>query len=199
MTAHTLFAPVYTWWAAAGNSGLSQADYDAAGTTNLKMYLNVGLCHSGVLGDDESYDPAGAGYGNIRLNNTTLGVDGLTDDDFIVVSKISNYGRGATDNVFVEAATEAEATQKYIAMNRSNVSEVYKGTETFQLYRVDTALGRVLVLTPGTVGIDEIFTSDQKTISDHNAPVYNLNGVQVNAKNLKSGVYVKQGKKFIVR
>ena len=198
-TAHNLFAPLYTWWPEVGNSGLSQADFDAAGTTNLKMYLNVGLCHSGVLGDDETYDPAGVGYGNIRLNNTTLGVDGLTDDDFIVVSKISNYGRGATDNVFIEAATEAEATQKYIAMNRSNVSEVYKGTETFQLFRVDTALSRVLVLTPGASGIDEIFTSDQKTISDHNAPVYNLNGVQVNAKNLKAGVYVKQGKKFIVK
>ena len=36
-------------------------------------------------------------------------------------------------------------------------------------------------------------------VSDHNAPIYNINGVQVNPNNLQKGIYVKQGKKFIVR
>ena len=53
------------------------------------------------------------------------------------------------------------------------------------------------VLSPGTSGIKDIVAG--QVISDHNAPIYNLNGVQVNAKSLKPGVYVKQGKKFIVR
>ena len=84
-------------------------------------------------------------------------------------------------------------------MHLGGSSSTCKGTETFSLNRVDAALNRVLVLSPSTSGIDEIFNGEQVVISDHNAPVYNLNGVQVNAKNLKSGVYVKQGKKFIVR
>ncbi|MCR5711857.1 MAG: hypothetical protein K6G46_05315 [Prevotella sp.] len=196
-TASTLFAPLYTWWREAGNSGLSQADYEAAGTTNLKMYLGIGLVHSGVLGDDETYDPAGAGYGNIRLNNTTLGVNGLTDDDLIVVAKIDNYGGGSLHPDFEAGTDVAAAREQYKASHLGAVMSTFKGTETFQLFRVDTALSRILVLSPGATGIETI--NYNKVVSDQNAPVYNLNGVRVNPNTLKKGVYVKQGKKFIVR
>ena len=76
--------------------------------------------------------------------------------------------------------------------------QVLRGTETFSLYRIDTAIARIDVFkaTNGT-GIVEL--PYNKVVSDHNAPIFNLNGVQVNAKNLKKGVYVKQGKKFVVQ
>lgn len=69
---------------------------------------------------------------------------------------------------------------------------------TFQFYRVDTAVSRVRVFKAvAGDGIEEL--SNGEIISDHNAPIYNLNGVQVNSKNLQRGIYIKQGKKFIVR
>jgi hypothetical protein len=83
-------------------------------------------------------------------------------------------------------------------MHLGGNSSTCKGTETFSLNRVDAALNRVVVLTPknGT-GIETI--NYNKIVSDHNAPIYNLNGVQMNPNALPKGVYIKQGKKFVVR
>ena len=73
-----------------------------------------------------------------------------------------------------------------------------KGTELFNLYRIDTAIARIDVFKAvAGDGIEEI--NNGMMVSDHNAPVYNLNGVQVNANSLQRGIYIKQGKKFVVR
>ena len=75
---------------------------------------------------------------------------------------------------------------------------VLRGTDTFTLYRIDTAIACVEVYkAAGADGIKAL--PYNQIVSDHNAPIYNLNGVQVNAKSLKKGVYVKQGKKFVVK
>ena len=169
------------------------------GTTNLQVKLGIGIVFSGQVNDAENYNPNSIAYSPILINTTTMGVDGLTDEDMIVVSKIDNYGGGSVHPQFPAGTDPAAAKVEYKKMHLGATNSTCKGTETFTLYRVDTALNRVLVLSPSTSGIDEIFNADQKVISDHNAPIYNLNGVQVNAKNLKAGVYVKQGKKFIVR
>ena len=208
-TAHSLFAPMYVWY---GTTGVDKSFYEEdgitpltdpagnpGGTTNLQVKLGIGIVFSGQVNDAENYNPNSIAYSPILINNTTMGVDGLTDEDMIVVSKINDYGSGSVHPQFPAGTDPAAAKVEYKKMHLGATNSTCKGTETFTLYRVDTALNRVLVLSPSTSGIDEIFNADQKVISDHNAPIYNLNGVQVNAKNLKAGVYVKQGKKFIVR
>lgn len=208
-TAHSLFAPLYVWY---GTTGVDKSYYEEdgvtpkvdpagnpGGTTNLQVKLGIGIVFSGQVNDAENYNPNSIAYSPILINTTTMGVDGLTDEDMIVVSKIDNYGGGSVHPQFPAGTDPAAAKVEYKKMHLGATNSTCKGTETFTLYRVDTALNRVLVLSPSTSGIDEIFNADQKVISDHNAPIYNLNGVQVNAKNLKAGVYVKQGKKFIVR
>ena len=208
-TAHSLFAPMYVWY---GTTGVDKSYYEEdgvtpkvdpagnpGGTTNLQVKLGIGIVFSGQVNDAENYNPNSISYSPILINTTTMGVDGLTDEDIIVVSKITDYGSTAVHPKFPAGTDPATAKAEYKKMHLGGSSSTCKGTETFSLNRVDAALNRVLVLSPSTSGIDEIFSADQKVISDHNAPVYNLNGVQVNAKNLKSGVYVKQGKKFIVR
>lgn len=47
----------------------------------------------------------------------------------------------------------------------------------------------------GTTGISEVIT---KTVNASDA-IYNLQGVRMNGKNLPAGIYVKNGKKFIVK
>jgi len=208
-TAHSLFAPMYVWY---GTTGVDKSYYEEdgvtpkvdpagnpGGTTNLQVKLGIGIVFSGQVNDAENYNPNSISYSPILINTTTMGVDGLTDEDMIVVSKIDNYGGGSVHPQFPAGTDPAAAKVEYKKMHLGATNSTCKGTETFTLYRVDTALNRVLVLSPSTSGIDEIFNADQKVISDHNAPIYNLNGVQVNAKSLKAGVYVKQGKKFIVR
>ena len=180
--AHKIFAPVYTW------STGEQA------TANAKFNLNIGLINVGNREDDMS---GALGQG---VTNAIMGVDGLTDSDYIIVNRVDNYGRGKTDYITIFAETEEEAIAQYNAENWAPESglSVIKGTETFQLFRIDTALARVRTFVlQGESGIQVLPYNE--VVSDHNAPIFNLNGVQMNAKSLKKGVYVKQGKKFIVR
>lgn len=211
-TAHSLFAPLYLWY---GNTGVdpSIAKYyeedgvtpkvdhlgHTGGSTNVKMYEGIGLCFSGNLGDGgDFYTSETMTYAAIAINNVTLGVDGLTSNDMILVSKITDYGSTSAHPQFPLGTDPAEAKNQYLASNLGDYKEIISsGLETFKLYRVQDAITRVQVLSPGTSGIKDIVAG--QVISDHNAPIYNLNGVQVNAKSLKPGVYVKQGKKFIVR
>lgn len=211
-TAHSLFAPLYLWYGTTGvdpsitkyfeEDGVTpKVDHlgHTAGTTNPKMYEGIGLCFSGNLGDGgDFYTSETMTYAAIAVNNVTLGVDGLTSNDMILVSKITDYGTTSAHPQFPLGTDPAEAKAKYMESNLGDAKEIISsGLETFKLYRVQDAITRVQVLSPGTTGIKEIIPG--QVISDHNAPIYNLNGVQVNAKSLKAGVYVKQGKKFIVR
>ena len=211
-TAHSLFAPLYLWYGTEGVTPSITKYYEedgvtpkvdhlghTGGSTNVKMYEGIGLCFSGNLGDGgDFYTSETMTYAAIAVNYVTLGVDGLTSNDMILVSKITDYGSTSAHPQFPLGTDTAEAKAQYLASNLGDNKEIISsGLETFQLYRVQDAITRVQVLSPGTSGIKDIVAG--QVISDHNAPIYNLNGVQVNAKSLKPGVYVKQGKKFIVR
>lgn len=198
--ARSLFAPLYLWWQglASVTKGLDEPDANGnvGGCPNPKINLGIGLVQSGVLGDDEIYSPAGRDYGDILVNNTPIGIDGLTDDDFIIVYSIDNYGGGAVHPTFAPGTDLATAKDLYKAMNLGGKVGVYTGTQTFTMNRVDEAIACVKTFkAKNGTGIEEINT--EKVVSDHNAPIYNMNGVQV--KNLKKGIYVKQGKKFVVK
>ena len=207
-TAHSLFAPMYVWY---GTTGVDKSYYEEdgvtpkvdpagnpGGTTNLQVKVGIGIVFSGQVNDEENYNPNSISYSPILINTTFMGVDGLTDDDLIVVSKITDYGSTAVHPQFPAGTDPAAAKVEYKKMHLGGNSSTCKGTETFSLNRVDAALNRVVVLTPknGT-GIETI--NYNKIVSDHNAPIYNLNGVQMNPNALPKGVYIKQGKKFVVR
>ncbi len=50
----------------------------------------------------------------------------------------------------------------------------------------------------GITGISDI-EMKQNVMEDENAPIYNLNGVRMNSQNLPKGIYVKNGRKFVVK
>ena len=84
----------------------------------------------------------------------------------------------------------------YINGKDQNGVDAKKGKSDWGGIRVDEAIACVKTFkAKNGTGIEEINT--EKVVSDHNAPIYNMNGVQV--KNLKKGIYVKQGKKFVVK
>ena len=216
--AHSIFAPLYTWYYNDGSIVKTSCDadgnplisdpaehpdkekmiYGVGGSVNLQVYIGVGFVFPGVQGDDENYDPAGAGYGNISVPNAVFGIDGLTDEEFIIVSKAGAYGNTANHGDFAAGTDPEAAKEEWLQQDLGAAKEVYTGLQTFQLYRIDTALTRVTVLTPknGT-GIETI--NYNKIVSDQNAPVYNLNGVQMKPNALQKGIYIKQGKKFVVK
>ena len=180
VAAHNLFAPVYTW----------NTTSDGSDVAAIKFNIGIGLINAGAKGDE-------TGAGGTSYATATLGVDGLAETDLIVVSKITDYGNGSQHPQFPVGTNPEEAKAQYKAMDLG-LTEVIKGNETFTLNRIDAALTRVLVLSPknGT-GIDNM--NYNKVVSDANAPVYNLNGVKMNPNALTKGIYVKQGKKFVVK
>jgi len=124
----------------------------------------------------------GTSYNNLEI---TFDKKWVTDDaakpNFIEIRRTNNYdrydkgpGRHFTDIVKTDKAD-------------------------YTLYRFDTAIHSARVFTykgfVPTTGIEAI----QTVKAVENAPIYNLNGVQVNPNALQKGIYIKQGKKFIVR
>ena len=144
--AHKIFAPVYTW--STGEEA----------TANAKFNLNIGLINVGAREDDMS---GALGQG---VTNAIMGVDGLTDSDYITIF----------------ADTEEEAIAQYNAENWAPESglSVIKGTETFLLYRIDTALARVRTFVLQSESGIQVLPYNL-IVSDHNAPIFNLNGCGV--------------------
>jgi hypothetical protein len=176
--AYSLFAPVYTWYSEAGDGS------DVAG---LKMNYGIGLINTGLKGDGSS----------INYPDGIIGVDGLTDNDYFIVYVISDYGSSSKHPIYPQGTSVADGKEMYKAENLGDGTnvQVKRGTETFSLYRIDTAIARIEIYkSTGETGIKDV---TGVVVSDHNAPIYNLNGVQV--KTLKKGIYIKQGKKFVVK
>ena len=205
--ADNLFAPFQLWSRA--NTSICSFDADGnddvkegkdgqmhtGGCVNVEIKVGVGLINPGVQGDAQDYDPSKVGYGNIRVNNTPLKVAGYDENSFLVVYKVQGYGNNANHGVIM-AQTAEEAAAIWNEQGIGTYTEVYKANEEFQLYRIDTAISLVEVLSP---------LSDTNSISpvvnkadDAEAPFYTISGVKVK-KPTAPGIYIQNGKKFIVK
>ncbi len=184
--ATTTFAPFYTWYTGEADPAVA----DGSDVAAWKINYGIGILNAGAKADE-------TGAGGTNYPNGIVGVDGLTDNDYYIVYVISDYGTSSKHPIYPQGTSEAEGKALYKAENLGDGSnvQVLRGTETFSLYRIDTAIARVEVYkSTGESGIQEI---GKAIVSDANAPIYNLNGERVST--LKKGVYVKQGKKFIVK
>lgn len=183
--ATTIFAPAYTWYTGEADPTVA----DGSDVAGLKMNYGIGLINTGTKTDDGT---------SINYPNGLVGIDGLTDNDYFIVYVISDYGTSSKHPIYPQGTSVADGKAMYKAENLGDGTnvQVLRGTETFSLYRIDTAIARIDIFkSKGGSGIETLPYNE--VISDHNAPIYNLNGVQV--KTLKKGIYVKQGKKFVVK
>lgn len=199
--ATTIFAPAYTWYTGEADPAVA----DGSDVPAIKMNYGIGLINTGVKGDEQT--------AGISVANANIGIDGLTDNDFYMVYLVADYGSTAEHPIFPAGTSYADAKAQYLAMNlgtavansyqqinganaKDGQALVLKGTDIFGLYRIDTALTRIDIFKAKNPSGIETLPYNQ-IVSDHNAPIYNLNGVQVTT--LKKGIYIKQGKKFVVR
>ena len=186
--ATTIFAPVVTWYTGLADPAVA----DGTDVGGMKMNYGIGLINDGITGGQE------AGNEKINYANAPITIDGLTDNDYFIVYVISDYGSSSKHPIYPQGTSLADGKAMYKAENLGDGTnvQVKRGTETFSLYRIDTAIARIDVFkSKGGSGIETLPYNE--VISDHNAPIYNLNGVQV--KTLKKGIYIKQGKKFVVK
>lgn len=202
--ASSMFAPAKVWYRGDGKTcsinedgtDMEDANGHKGGSVNVEIKVGVGLICPGVQGDAQDYDPAGAGYGNIRVANGPISIQGYDDNAFVVVYKVQNYGDNANHGV-ITASSEAEATTIWHEQGIGTYSEVYKGSESFQLYRIDTAISRINVLVPdGEAGIEAIEEDAEQAAAK--APIFNLRGEKV--QNIAvPGIYVQGGKVIMVK
>ena len=186
--ATTIFAPVVTWYTGLADPAVA----DGTDVGGMKMNYGIGLINDGITGGQE------AGNEKINYANAPITIDGLTDNDYFIVYVISDYGSSSKHPIYPQGTSLADGKAMYKAENLGDGTnvQVKRGTETFSLYRIDTAIARIDVFkSKGGSGIETLPYNE--VISDHNAPIYNLNGVQV--KTMKKGIYIKQGKKFVVK
>ena len=186
--ATTIFAPFYTWYTGEADPEVA----DGSDVAGLKINYGIGLINTGCKTDDGT---------SINYANGITGVDGLTDNDYYIVYVVSDYGSSSKHPIYPQGTSVADGKALYKAENigdGTNVN-VLRGTETYSLYRIDTAISRIDIFKAvgDNSGIETI--NYNKIVSDHNAPIYNLNGVQVNPNALQKGIYVKQGKKFVIK
>ncbi|MBQ9657031.1 MAG: hypothetical protein IJV38_13595 [Prevotella sp.] len=127
-------------------------------------------------------------YSTAKGNNHIISIDPkyVTDDaakpNFYVLNVTVSYDRPdkAAESVFQ--------------------THVIKTDATYSQYRFDNAISKVQVLTykgfvPGSTGIEAITTVKE---ADKNAPIYTIGGVQVKDASQK-GIYIQNGKKFVVK
>lgn len=155
--------------------------FTAMPAVNLHIYKGVGFVTEGRKGD--------AMDGN-WIQTTGLKVKGLTDNDFIVVYSMNNYGSNSLHPIVADL-------DAYLKEYNAPATGVYKGTEEFTFTRISDLIARVVVYKPanGGTGINEIINS----VENADAPVYDLRGMRVNKASLKKGVYIQNGKKFVVK
>ena len=200
--ASTMFAPVKVWYRGDGatcsinedGTDMEDANGNKGGSVNVEVKIGVGLICPGIQGDEQTYDPAGAGYGNIRVANGPISIQGYDENAFVVVYKVQGYGNNANHGV-IEASSEAEATAIWHEQGIGTYSEVYKGNEPFQLYRIDTAISRINVLVAAEAGIEEV-AADAETAAK--SAIFNLRGEKVQNLN-EAGFFIQNGRVIMVK
>ena len=95
-----MFAPLYTWESEAG---------DGSDAVAMKFNMGIGMIQTGILGDAQD--------AKITIQNLTMGIDGLTENDYYIVYVINNYGGSSLHPLFPEGTAVADATAAYKAMN----------------------------------------------------------------------------------
>ena len=149
-----------------------------------------------LIKSDEDYDAeeTSRNYNPAVLNKT---VDAYTGENML------EYRRTA-ENLTNTMKDESVYYYK-LAIKSGNIGFYWGATDgaAFQMTKPSTAYltvpqtmsvqGFVLNLEEGeTTGIATVAT-------DENAPIYNLQGIRMNGKNLPKGIYIQGGKKFLVK
>jgi hypothetical protein len=157
--------------------------FTAIPSVNVHIWPGVGLNLEGRKGDD---------FSGSWITSLYLTVNGLTSDDIVLVSSLSNYGSNSLHPVVA-------TLDDYVAAHNAPITSVLKGNDQIALYRISDVIARILVMSPkkNATGISEVSVEENKLNAD--APIYTISGVRVSKNNLKAGVYVQNGKKFVVR
>ena len=179
----------------------------AAGADSVKAYSvfpHLGLWCKATLGKEMglNFTEQVGFYGNATAANALpIYLHGLSEDDMTLVYTMNNYGGNSIHNVVM-----SEEAAK--AANHAPITHVIKGNGSFTINRIDESVAKVeflkagnpeSVAAPASQEAQAIKTINAVVVDDPNAPVYNLQGVPVSKSSLVPGLYIQNGKLFLVK
>jgi hypothetical protein len=179
--------PQYTRLTSAFTSANDYVVYGSVKSTtilpvNAHILPGIGLCIEGQKGDNAN---------GTWLSNAVLYVSDMSDKDYAVVYRMSNYG---ADTEHPVVADVDELVSKDLAQKNY---QTVNGQSTFELYRVSSAISRIEIFSPKEISGITIVPQDVNQTKS--SPIYTIMGVRVNENHLTPGVYVRKGKVFIVK
>ncbi|MCR5697385.1 MAG: hypothetical protein K6G73_10485 [Marinilabiliaceae bacterium] len=132
------------------------------------------------------------------MNNVPYYLRGMNEGDFANVYIINNYGGNAAHGYFA-SIEEAKAS------NHGQLTYVVPANGSFDLYRIQDAISMIEIMSADKENVADlsgIGTTPVKKIyanAVNDGAIYDLLGRKVDANNMKPGIYIQNGKKFIVK
>ena len=171
-------------------------------TCNWFVYKYAGLGSAGHKGDDDA--------GNWE-KTVSLGFN-YPENYFAVVEWTSNYGNKVApkDTVynFDESMLEAEIAKRVEAgihynsqftdvIKIAGFNEEAKPITTLDKTRLSDLIHVITILAPEGASVPSALQQEKKVVED--GIIYNVAGQKMNPANLKKGLYIKNGKAFLVK
>ncbi len=188
----------YQWQDAEGNALLaSKIDSTQAMLFAPLYFPNT---QTGYTKDNTFQVKIGIGLVNDETiqNNVPYSFRGMEEGQFAIIYDINGYGSNAAHGYFA-SVEEAKAS------NHGELRAVLAANSDFTLFRIDTALSLVEIMSadgdPVALPDPESTTPVKKIYANavNDGAIYDLLGRKVDANNMKPGIYIQNGKKFIVK
>ena len=194
--------------AAFGNDvKIAELDGSSTGTTlSFKNVTNTGIKAAVpyLIKPSTAYPAEGYVFKNVTIASDKIKPEEVPTDDYSSFGFVGIYNKTDIYTGIDETIFSGEFYAAFLGANNTvykanPVKEPGKETKGFRAYFAipnGTAASALRVNIDGTA--TSIKNIDSEVV-ESNAPVYNLQGQRVDGNNLTPGIYVKAGKKFVVK
>lgn len=136
-------------------------------------------------------------------SNKAMGVDALPNEYKAVEAwtntlDLTNYVKALDKNTFSLLFVKDNASESTTFYTKEQTTEVVNAKDETVVFAAADLVPQLTIVyaKKGTDGVENVTVNVPATI---NGKVYNLQGVQMNANSLPAGIYVRNGKKFVVK
>ena len=192
------------------------SNYDYLMPENLTGYIVTNAAKAGIITTKSAYGAGQAvpAYTPLIIKSSEDYTEEETSKTYnpIALNKGLTYTGDANmleynrdENGFTKTTKSENVYYYKLAIKSGNVG-FYWGAENgvaFEMTKPSTAYLTV----PQSMGVqsfalnleEDVTTGIATVVTDENAPIYNLQGIRMNGKNLPKGIYIQGGKKFMVK
>lgn len=193
------------------------SNYDYLMPENLTGYIVTDATEAGVITTKVAYGAGQAvpAYTPLIIKSSEDYAEDETYKTYnpIALNKRLSYTGDANmleytrdENGFTKTTKTENVYYYKLAINKYGIVGFYWGKENgaaFEMTKPSTAYLTV----PQSMGVqsfalnleEDVTTGIATVVTDENAPIYNLQGIRMNGKNLPKGIYIQDGKKFMVK